>query len=151
MSGAPHLWLPNISQQALAAGVARDQAEESADRSYDAMIAPACPACGQPVKDKDWPEHKARGHDLGDGVLPYGAADAREVFVTAYAPVVIERLRALGRLTPTDEKPMEQKLAEWRQKHPGLSLALAGEGTRAEGKIMWQRFRVTRVDGKPVR
>jgi hypothetical protein len=150
MSDAPHLWLPNISQADLAAGIAREQQEQQADDSYAELQAPPCPACGQPVKDSEWESHKARGHDLGDGVLPYGQAGAREVFVTAYSPETIERLRLLQRLRPGDEKSLEQKKAEWRAKHPGLSLLLAGEGTRGEGRVLWARYRVMK-DGRPVR
>lgn len=132
MSDAPHLWLGRPGQETLQRGIERELAEQSADASNDTVLAPPCPVCGKPVKDAAWEAHKYSDHGITDEVLPYGKADSREVFVPAYS---------------RDE--LEQKTAAWRAKHPGLTLALAGEGSRAQGQILWQRFRVLDAKGRP--
>lgn len=132
MNDAPHLWLGRPGQETLQQGIAHELAQQSADASHDHVIAPPCPVCGKAVADKDWDKHKYDDHAINDGVLPYGKPNSREVFVAAFT-----------------RDSLEEKLAQWRTKHPGLRLALAGEGTRAEGRIVWQRFRVLKADGRP--
>ena len=128
-----HLWLGRPGEEVLRQGTARELAEQAANEAGARVQAPECHACGQPVADADWEDHKRRGHGTGDGVLPYGTADSREVFVPAF-----------------NRDELERKKQAWRDRHPGMSLTIAGEGARAEGRIAWQKFRVTK-DGRPVR
>lgn len=128
-----YIWVPSTDQRMLQAGLTRDLAEESANRSGEQVLAPPCHVCDRPVADRDWEAHKRNDHGIRDDVLPYGTADAREVFVAGF-----------GR------DDLDQKLQAWRDRHPGLSLSLAGEGSRVEGRLVWARYRVLK-DGKPVR
>lgn len=133
MSEAPHLWLGRPGQETLQRGIAHELAEQSADASHDRVIAPPCHACGEPVADKDWERHKYEKHAMNEMCQPYGKADSREVLFLCYS-----------------RAHLEQKLAIWRSKHPGLRLALAGEGSRNNGKLFFQRFRVLDQNGKAV-
>jgi hypothetical protein len=128
------LWLGRPGQETLQRGIQRELAEQSADASHDTVIAPPCTVCGKPVKDADWEKHKRFDHGIQDAILPYGTPSSRELFIPAFT---------------IDE--LEKKKSAWRAKHPGLLLALAGEGSRANGRILWQRFRVLDQKGRPVR
>lgn len=128
------LWLGRPGEEVLREGTAREMAEQTASESHDQVVAPPCPVCGLPVSDRAWEDHKYSAHGVNDDCLPYGKADSRELFIPAFS-----------------RDDLERKKSAWRARHPGLSLALAGEGTRAEGKIVWQKFRVLDASGKAVR
>lgn len=132
MTDVPHLWLGRPGQETLQRGIARELAEQSAETSHDNVIAPPCPACSEPVADKDWEKHKYEKHGINEMVRPYGRADAREAFFTGY-----------------NKASLEQKLAIWRSKHPGIPLELAGEGHDTARKVVWQRYRLFHGDGRP--
>ena len=132
MSDAPHLWLGRPGQETLQQGITRELAEQSADASHANVIAPPCPACNQPVSDKDWEKHKYEAHGINEMVRPYGRPDAREAFFTGY-----------------DRARLEEKIAIWRSKHPGIRLELAAEGHDAERKVVWQRYRIFDAKGRP--
>src|SRR5437016_11380106 len=96
-------WLGRPGQETLQAGVKRELAEQSASESHDRVIAPPCPACNQPVSDRDWRRHCFEAHAINEMVRPYGAPDAREAFFTGY-----------------NAASLEEKIAIWRSKHPGV-------------------------------
>lgn len=117
------LWLGRPGQEVLTQGLQRDLAEEEANQAGERVIAPPCPACGKPVADKEWRKHGYEDHDIREMVRPYGEPDAREAFFTAY-----------------DTDQLEQKVAIWQGKHPGVSLVHAGEGKDVQRKIVWRRY-----------
>jgi hypothetical protein len=121
-----HLWLGRPGQEILQTGEASERRQQSADASYDRLMAPPCPACNQPVLDRDWERHKYE-HGINEMVQPFGRPDAREAFFLAYSAA-----------------QLEEKLAIWRRRHPGIRLALAGDGTRPNGKsrLYWRRYRL---------
>lgn len=125
------IWIPQATAQEMAAGLAREKAAQAAAESYDYIVAPPCPACGQPVSDRDWEKHKYQEHDVRQVCQPYGTPDARELLLLAY-----------------DAGDMERKLAIWRSKHPGVRLEPAGDGTRENGKIIYRRWRLFDAKGK---
>lgn len=129
-----HLWLPNITQRAIAAGIRYELQEDRCNAAYDEVVAPKCPACGVPVADKDWDRHKYEEHNGNQVCQPYGKADSREVlFLGASADFI------------------EQKKAIWRDRHPGLTLELAAEGKEPRfANVIFQRYRVCTSAGKPV-
>ena len=126
------IWIPAASRQVILAGEAHEKAEQAADESYDQMMAPPCPACGKPVKDKDWERHRRVDHADSEVAQPAGKPDARELLLLAYS-----------------QEDMERKLTIWRSRHPGIRLEPSGDGTREEGKIVWRRWRIFDGRGKP--
>lgn len=127
-------WTGRPGPAVLARGETREHAEQSADASSEAVMAPPCVACGKPVEDKDWDRHRFEEHDLGDPVRPYGKADSRELLV-------------LG----ADTGALARKVAQWRRLHPGLRLELAADGKDGPGGLLFVRYRVLTMKGEPVR
>ena len=125
MSQAPAAWIKKASPEAMAAGLARDQAEEAANRSADEAAAPACPGCGRPVADKEWDRHRREVHNARQVVQPYGRADSREVLFTA----------------PTRDL-LHRKIQDWREKHPGCAISWLGDGKDLDNRLIWVRGRV---------
>ena len=132
MPDAPYLWLGRPGQETLQRGVARELAEQSADASHANVIAPPCPACGQPVADKDWEAHKYSAHGISEMCQPWGRPDAREAM---FVHVTAARLG--------------EKIAAWRSRHPGVQLQLSGDGFDRARKLFWRRYRIFDAAGKP--
>lgn len=129
-----HPWIQKATPAQMAAGEATDRAEQSANESYDRMLAPPCVACDEPVLDKDYERHRYEKHQGNEMVQPIGKPDAREALFLAHT-----------------RAELEQKLAIWRGKHPGIRLELAGEGTRFRGLMCWSRYRVFDSKGRAAR
>jgi hypothetical protein len=132
-----HLWLGRPGEEVLRSGTARELAEQAADESYDRMMAPPCPACGRAVKDEDYERHRRVDHADNEVVQPAGKPNSREVVLQAY-----------------DTDDLERKLARYRALHPGVGLALLGDGTRIVGEhkkvtLIWRRWRVLDGRGRP--
>ncbi len=129
MTESPDLWLNRPGQDTLQRGMRREQAEQSADASYDRLHSPPCPACGKLVSDREWETHKYAAHGINEMVQPWGRPDTREaLFIHVHA------------------QKLEEKIALWRRLHPGVGLALAGEGFDRERRLYWQRFLL--LDGR---
>jgi hypothetical protein len=118
----------------MAAGEAVDRAEQKANESYDAMVAPPCVACGEPVADKDYERHRYEKHAGNEMLQPSGTPDAREALFLAH-----------------DAEELRRKFAIWRARHPGLRLQLAAEGTRYEGRMVFVKYRILDSRGRGVR
>lgn len=124
MSDAPHLWVKETRKDVLAAGEARDLAEESANQSADRVAAPNCPACGDPVPDKEYESHARLKHNSQRLVVrPWGKPESREALFTA-----------------PNRELLDQKVAEWLGRHPGLRVEYAADGTDREQRLLWVRY-----------
>ena len=134
--GAPLIWTPRLTLVQFREGLAREQAEQRADESYDRMMAPPCPGCGEPVVDEAWERHKYERHALNDAVQPYGRPDAREALFLGGS---VDKI--------------EERLARWGRLHPGCTVKLLGEGTELRGKValIWRRYRVINGQGREAR
>lgn len=126
-----HVWTNRPGRAVLEAGERAEQAEQQADASYDRLQAPPCVACGQPVADKDFERHRYEAHAGNEMVQPFGRPEAREALFLAH-----------------DADELAKKVQIWRDRHPGVRLTLAGEGTRYEGRMCWVRYRVLDARGK---
>lgn len=129
MAIAPYIWdkRPNPHSAEFKAGVVREEQEQRCEESYQTVMAPPCPACGQPVSDTDWPAHKYTKHQINESVQPWGRPDSREaVFLGG------------------SRENLAEKIARWSSRHPGVTLLLLGQGTERRGKVLlfWQRYRV---------
>ena len=128
-------WIHKATPEQIAAGETHEQAQESADKSYDyGVYAPPCVGCGEPVTDQDFYRHRYERHAGNEMVQPFGKPDAREALFLAHS------VDELGR-----------KVALWRAKHPGLRLRLAADGKRYEGRLVWVRYRVFDTKGRAAR
>jgi hypothetical protein len=117
------IWVKETRPEVLAQGETREAAEESARVSHDEVVAPACPACGQPVSDKEWERHRAEVHGRPRQVVrPWGKPDARECLIVA----------------PTRDL-LDEKIQQWRALHPGVRLEPAGEGRDLEHGLLYFR------------
>lgn len=125
MSQAPSVWVKEARPEVLAQGQVREEQEEKANKSYDELVAPACPACGKPVKDEEWADHKALHGSPRSVIRPYGKVDSREALFTA-----------------PDQDRLEQKICQWRESHPGIILEPMGEGKDRQTGLVFVRFRL---------
>src|SRR5580765_6900645 len=65
-------WTQRPGPDVVATGLARDQAEQSADDSYRNKVeAPPCVACGQPLSDKDFERHRYEAHGGNEACQPW--------------------------------------------------------------------------------
>ena len=131
---APHVWIPKLTYVQFQRGLTRELQEQSAETSYQTMMAPPCPGCGQAVSDAEWERHKYERHALNEMVQPHGTPDAREALFLGGSP-----------------EKIEERMAVWRRKHPGCRLALLGEGHELRGektRILWRRFRILTAQGR---
>lgn len=132
---APHVWIPKLTYVQFQQGLTRELQEQSADASYDRMMAPPCPGCGQAVSDAEWERHKYETHAINEMVQPHGKPDAREALFIGGS-----------------REKIEERVAFWRTKHPGCRLALMGDGIEVRGertRILWKRYRILDGKGRP--
>ncbi len=110
---------------------ALEEAQERARLAAAEVEAPPCPACRRPVTDEDWEAHRRLDHGL-DEPRPYGRPASREALFVA-----------------DTREELDQQIARWRERHPGLGLQAMGEGRDREAGVTFVRFRVLDRQGRP--